>query len=298
MRRIEPIERTRKSISYGLHGSLLSNRASRRLFEDQPPTLSPAQREAVEALRQDGIALTTFEALVGDPGLWGELKTSMGEFVEECESRRASAGSGPTHKDDYIIRRRPETKLDAGNPWIRFGASPPVLDVVNAYRGMWSKLVNLEQWYTVPYGSAKRIASQRWHRDPRDNHLVKVFLYFSDVDEGAGPFEYVRGSPKGGPYGDLWPWTLHGEKYPSQEEFGERIPESAVVTATGPAGTIILCDTSGFHRGGYARDKPRILSTHHYVSPAAVAARIERRKFKVGLRSGPQLAEPAVFSLS
>ena len=28
---------------------------------------------------------------------------------------------------------------------------------------------------------------------------------------------------------------------------------------TGPAGTVIFCDTAGFHRGGFARTKPRIL---------------------------------------
>jgi hypothetical protein len=50
------------------------------------------------------------------------------------------------------------------------------------------------------------------------------------------------------------------------------VPAHAVagkVTATGPAGTVIFCDTSGFHCGGSARTKPRVLSYHTYVSPAS-----------------------------
>jgi hypothetical protein len=38
---------------------------------------------------------------------------------------------------------------------------------------------------------------------------------------------------------------------------------------TGPAGTMIFCDTSGFHRGGFAKTTPRVLSIWSYVSPEA-----------------------------
>ena len=57
----------------------------------------------------------------------------------------------------------------------------------------------------MPYPNAKkRVASQRWHRDPDDDHIVKMFIYLSDVAEEAGPFEYVRDSAAGGRYGDLF----------------------------------------------------------------------------------------------
>ncbi len=58
-----------------------------------------------------------------------------------------------------------------------------------------------------------RVASQRWHRDYNDKHLLKVFLYMSDVDEAAGPFEYVPGNMIGGATGfaDVFPWEIFGE---------------------------------------------------------------------------------------
>ena len=100
-----------------------------------------------------------------------------------------------------------EARLATGGPWLRFAVGDPLLDVVNAYRGLRTKLVDYDHWYTVPFSEDyERVKSQQWHRDPEDQHVVKVFLYFSDVDEGAGPFEYVPGSTQGGPFGELFAW--------------------------------------------------------------------------------------------
>ena len=141
-----------------------------------------------------------------------------------------------------------------------------MLDIVNAYRGERTLLIDVDNWYTIPDPEAEdRIASQRWHRDPWDNHIVKVFTYFSDVDEDAGPFEYLRGTPEGGRNAHLWPWEgddvydKHG-LYPPQDEFEAKAPAEDVLTCTGPPGTMVFADTSGFHRGGWTRAKPRILS--------------------------------------
>ena len=40
--------------------------------------------------------------------------------------------------------------------------------------------------------------------------------------------------------------------------------------------TIIFCNTSGFHRGGFARSKARVLATYTWDSPASLKALSER----------------------
>ena len=103
-----------------------------------------------------------------------------------------------------------------------------MLDIVNAYRGLWTKLLAIDNVYTVPFpGSEERVGAQKWHRDPEDLHVVKVYLYFSDVYDEAGPFEYIQGSAKGGPYGDVWPWTVRGGTYPPAGELESTGPERA-----------------------------------------------------------------------
>ena len=73
----------------------------------------------------------------------------------------------------------------------------------------------------------------------------------------------------------MWPWQPLGLTYPPQEELAEKLGGKAV-TFTAPKGTLIFCNTSGFHRGGFALGKPRVLATVTYSSPASLASLTER----------------------
>jgi hypothetical protein len=273
--------------------------------------LREPERRALESLQATGIAILPFDELVADAGLWDDLAAQVEAFVGEVEDRAPRDVNRPMRKDDYLIRRfggaralrdgKAATTLEPDDPWVRLGTCDPVLNVVNAYRGQWARLVDLDAWYTVPFAAGQeRIASQRWHRDPEDHHVVKMFVYFSDVDEDAGPFEYVAGSAVRAPkirhglLGSLrLPWNRR-RRYPPQEYMDKRIARAEVVTATGPTGTLILCDTSGLHRGGFARRTPRVLTTHTYVSPRAAAP----RGFTVGGDVDGRLSEAGRFALS
>jgi hypothetical protein len=267
--------------------------------------LTPAQQRAFDSLSTTGIAIMPFGELIEDEALWHELRAEMDAFVASAEATFAERGKGGKKK--FLIRRyeRGKTKLPlepavlpSDGPWLRYAAGDTLLDIVNAYRGVMTKLVDFDQWYTLPVGTdGDRVASQQWHRDPEDQHVVKVFLYFSDVDDEAGPFEYIPESAAGSRYGHLWAWGKESPRYPPTEELEQAIPTSDRIAATGPTGTLVICDTSGFHRGGYARSKPRILSTQTYVNKKITADRPERRKFQVDWRDH-DLSEQARFALS
>jgi hypothetical protein len=295
---------------YRAHQRLLANRASARRFAADRPVLDPVQRRVVDDLERDGIALVPFAELVGDDALWRALTDDIGTFAEQAALEGPGEGAS---KDAYLIRRlrrltkerkkqgiRPASPAFApDDPWIRLATSAQVLGVANAYRGMWTKLVDLDHWYTVPRGEQDRTGSQRWHRDPEDQHVLKAFVYFNDIDDDAGPFQYIAGSAEGRRYGDLWPWSVGGETYPPQDELARAVTESDYVTARGPAGTIIFCDTSGFHRGGFARSRPRLMSYLTYTSPAALASYRETRSFRVEPAPGADSLPPAAhFALT
>ena len=274
----------------------------------QLPELSSVQERVVDQLRQDGVAIVPFAELFADAARWERAAADMAEFVAETEALLPSM----SHDDRvaafgkaFLVRRyrvkkgedRPTFGLD--NPWVSMGASPELLGIVNAYRGEPMRLHDVDNWYTVPDAEAARSASQRWHRDGWENHIVKVFTYFSDVDQDAGPFEYLRGTPEGGRNAHLWPWEgddvydKHG-LYPPQDEFEARAPAEDVLTCTGPPGTMVFADTSGFHRGGWTRAKPRILSYSSYVS---TKFRLEPR-FEVDWSAGNGLSPEAEFAVS
>jgi hypothetical protein len=262
-----------------------------------PEVLDGVQQHVVDTLRRDGIAIVPFEELFGDESLWRTLSDDIGEFARDTEReldkpRKAVGGKSFIARRYFGGKETPVFELD--NLWLGLAASQRLLDIVNAYRGEPVHLIDFDNWYTIPDPAAEtRVKSQQWHRDPWDEHITKVFVYFSDVDQDAGPFEYVPQSAPGARYGDLWPWQSEGV-YPPQEEFEATIPASDWLTATGPAGTVIICDTSGFHRGGWARLKPRILSTQTYVGSASV----KRPRFELEGADGGELSPGARSALA
>jgi hypothetical protein len=234
-----------------------------------PPELDDVQRRVLEDMCSDGIAVIPFRDMFGDEA-WERLSGDMAEFVAATEANLPELRAQKTTKS-YLVRKSGKGAKTFGldDLWLQLGLSSRMLDIVNSYRGELTWLVDFDNWYTIPDSEAvTRVASQRWHRDPWDNHVVKVFTYFSDVGEEAGPFEYVRSSAEGGRYGDRWPWEEGGgdSVYPPQEEFEAAVDPADIMTITGPPGTMFFCDTSGFHRGGWARSTPRVLSYHAYVT--------------------------------
>lgn len=266
--------------TYELHDRLLSNRRSRRLFAHETPALDDVQRRIVADVKSRGFALATFDDLFPEEESWAELETMRDRFVSETESDLAKGGDHVRVREgkEFVVRLHSYgVSLGLDDPWFAACASRRMLDIANTYLRMWSKLEYLDVWYSVPQPKeANRISSQLWHRDYNDKHLLKAFLYLVDVDEEMGPFQYIAGSQPGGPYADEWPWRPLGQNYPSEGELEQRIPGSATQTFVGPKASIVFCNTSGFHRGGFSTTAPRVLATATYSSPASLASLTER----------------------
>jgi len=109
--------------------------------------------------------------------------------------------------------------------------------------------------------------SQRWHRDPEEPRLCKMFVYLNAVDESAGPFIYLPRTTRGREWGHVLPQKLPGGSYPDEKAVSELLKKVEARVMSGPPGTVMFCDTTGLHRGGYATRKERIMFTAFYTSP-------------------------------
>jgi ectoine hydroxylase-related dioxygenase (phytanoyl-CoA dioxygenase family) len=260
------------------------NRRSRGSFGADPPQIDDVQRRIVDAVDANGFTVLPFAELFPDAARWEELAADADRFAAGTSRELAAEAEGAEGAlrrragKEFVVRRYSygvDVTLD--DPWFRLGISRRMLVVANAYLRLWSKLGYFDVWYSVPQPEdAKRVSSQRWHRDYDDQHLLKAFLYLVDVNDEMGPFQYVPGSAGSGPYAKEWPWRPLGDNYPGDDELAARIPGSSVETFTGPAGTLVFCNTSGFHRGGLSTTDPRVLATWTYTSPASLTALTER----------------------
>jgi hypothetical protein len=135
---------------------------------------------------------------------------------------------------------------------------------------MHAKLRYYNVWKTFASTEQAR-ESQLWHFDREDNYILKIFLYLDDVDEGAGPFTYAPGTHKKGKYRAIEPeYFLEGSvRRTTDDQMNAVFAEDRWIRALGKKGTIIFADTRGFHKGGEARTKDRLMYTCMYTSPAS-----------------------------
>ncbi len=213
-------------------------------------------------LKRDGISVTHFSELIGEPELLQELMTAF-----DRDRQHAKTHTKKLHFQELWDLR---PTLDGDTPFVRFSLHAQVMAPVNKYLGMYARCFFMMPYLTVPVEpGAVPQSSQRWHRDPEDRRMCKVFIYLNDVDETAGPFMYVAGSQAGGKYRSIGPQRPPAGFYPPEGLVDASVDAKDIRICTGKAGTIIFCDTSGLHKGGYATVKERWMYITGFFSEAS-----------------------------
>ena len=121
--------------------------------------------------------------------------------------------------------------------WLRVAAADTALDIVNGYAGQPTRLTYVDNWYTVPrpeVTAARRVAALAPR--PRGRHIVKMFIYFSDVDEEAGPSSTSATAPRAASTATLFPRGGEGHRYPSADELEAAVDPDDPAHMTGSAG--------------------------------------------------------------
>lgn len=167
-------------------------------------------------------------------------------------------------KKEFLINLiRSHGRIPASSPVLKVALDRKLLEIVASYMGLWPRLHSIGAWLNYPT-PADAEASQLWHRDPEDLRIIKVFIYLEDVGEQNGPFTYV---PKTHPFGSRAERALECRaKRIDDDRMRRYFPEKRWRVCTGPANTMILADTVGFHRGGKPAVGTRLLITFTYTS--------------------------------
>ena len=263
------------------------NAGAREAFQRNRPTLTPTQERLVRRLGSHGIASAGIRDLLGADAWWTTLSAAADRWLasddvlareREWLGQRAREIAGAAKRKlgkGYLIRMfGRDAPMAWDSPWLRFAVEPAVLDVANAYLALFSKIIYVDVWNTVPLThDGPDVASQRWHRDPEDRRLLKVFLYLRDVPSGAGPLQYVPRSRPGEQYGDFWPQQSPAGSVPPEGAVEAGIPEGDREVCAYPAGTLVFVDTVGLHRGGRADEERRVVATWTYTTHASLWAR-------------------------
>ncbi len=233
-----------------------------RHFADYPilPAKLPRNQDAMEALVRDGIVVlpsyldpttvTKLKEALTIPAL--ALQAGMLKDVpEQCVDRHVAHGMYRLYDIDVIFK----------DACAFFKEDPVILDLVQAYSSNQAQHCRMAvELRTASDGmdGYTSINNSMPHFDSLYRE-VKVFGFLDDVTEDNAPMVYWTGTHKDAE----WRWIpdylrfnglerLNGDRNFSQyrvNEFERTREDFNRVTCTGPAGTVVIADTRGLHRG-------------------------------------------------
>lgn len=239
------------------------------------PALHTDTRVIARELTDHGIVTGPSDRFLTEPGRRALaaassriLDTARGEAVQAMV---AGAASPSGHKDFVVDLASFPDGVPAESPLLKVALDEKLLEIVASYLGLWPSLYSIAAWLNHPVGAPASL-SQLWHRDPEDLKIVKAFIYLVDVDEQCGPFTYIPGTH---PFGAevVKATKLERKKRFEDDRMHRVFPPEAWRVCTGPANTLILADTIGYHRGGRPTAGQRVLITFTYTSGTPIGER-------------------------
>lgn len=138
---------------------------------------------------------------------------------------------------------------------IRWANHPKVLEIVEHALGAKPTVSNLSVWWSYP-GHDTPQEAENFHRDVDDLRFIKLFLYLSDVDDGAGPHVFV-------PTSQNHPGFKKIRRY-TDEEVEREFGCEGIHYFTGPKGSAFLENTYGLHKGQLPTQTRRLLFQVQY----------------------------------
>lgn len=215
--------------------------------------LAGRERRAVDDLKRDGFAVIE--------NFWPreralELRDRLETYLEPAESRDLESGAYLRFWDnrayDEGVRRL--YHVDKEIPELTdFRHDRTIARIVHGYYGF-----PFYSGVLVFQHNTRSNANTRYYHVDIFGKEFKAFLYLDDVEMGNGPFTYLRGTHKSR-LRRLKKQIL-GNKEGSETSFYDRDLGKLMereVNIVGPAGTLILADVRGFHRGSPQVDRSR-----------------------------------------
>ena len=212
--------------------------------------------------------------------------TTLTDLQKWMESKKNATITG-THKDSFLKYYlggkylTEEQFFEVSNPLIDFSLSDKLLGVVNSYFSMFARLIYLECNETIVLEKSDNLTlSQKFHRDPGIRGCLKVFVYLTDVGEGDGAFTYIRNTHTYGKFCNFFKQRFFGVGgvYPDDADIRKIFEPKDIYEVLGDAGTVIIADTTGIHKGGLSVNRAREMTTSVFYPPADY----HKSKIKIG----------------
>jgi hypothetical protein len=137
-------------------------------------------------------------------------------------------------------------------------ADPALLSIFQAYLGRLPVFDAVGMWWSIASDAPPSAeVAQMFHYDLDRPRWLKLFVYLTDVDAQTGPHVYATGSHA--PAGHRAELLRRGYARIPDADVEQAFGKDQVVELCGPAGSILLVDTIGMHKGKMPRRGNRLV---------------------------------------
>jgi len=211
-------------------------------------SVSPAPIRIARDLKENGFAKAHISEFGGMP--------SIIDLQSEYESLLKLDNLNPhDRKSKSFIQRLVDDDFsfnDTNSALAKYCLNEEVAKACAMYLDLVPKLTSFKIWRSHQTDVSERSASQNWHRDYNEFQMIRIFLYFNEVNSNNGAGEYVLGTHFLGDSYEVLQDSEDGvSRYSSESDVRKAFSKDKLVTADGGAGTLYFVDTAGLHRGGY-----------------------------------------------
>jgi len=187
-----------------------------------------------------------------------DLLETWVRLEEKHASDADPAGAKRTTGKAFFKERLSNEDLADFPAFLRAGLEPHVLTTVMDAMGMVPHLESIDIIESVP-SQAKPSASQLWHYDVNDEHIIKLFVYLEDCADENGPFTFVDAR-------DSMRVASAVGHYVDDAQLSKHVPSTDWQKVEGPAGTAFLIDTGRCYHFGSRCDRRRVALIVTYSS--------------------------------
>lgn len=178
------VERTRLRLFRQLRRASLVERALEQRYKlrvghyfEQLPSLEDSYARILSTLKVSCFARSVAAAL---PPLSPEVQKQLDAHAHALRAREP-VGTSSLHAPRLASLEDPTI--------FRVGLEEGILSFVENYLGVPARYLGVDIKREI--ADAKENGIRVWHRDIEDHRMLKFIVYLSDVDEAAGPFEYL-----------------------------------------------------------------------------------------------------------
>ena len=202
------------------------------------PSLDKFAEEAVKSIQKSGYFVCSLDDFETGPSR--RMFQSGRTIFSRLENRSFSSKFRHFHT---ITAKRSD--LEEAEPIFYWGLNDKLLQIASQYLGSPPAYDAFSTYYSRADG--RQAGPRLWHRDKEDKRMLKVAVYFSDVDEASGPYQIIK--PK---FNKIISRDVFRAMTDSEIRSILRIEEdeSFYNSCIGRAGTVIFSDTATYyHRG-------------------------------------------------